>query len=110
MKVEINNRLYNEFVSWAQANNMNDDDIQKYIEKAFRDKFTIDKYGDLNEKLTKEKPKRTKKKVEPTSSEPINEPKNELNHVPNEGVNEEVNEEVNEDIKTKRKTKVIASR
>ena len=114
MKVEINNRLYNEFVSWAQANNMNDDDIQKYIEKAFRDKFTIDKYGDLNEKLTKEKPKRTKKKVEPTSSEPINKPKNELNHEPNEGVSEEVNEDVNgdvnEDIKTKRKTKVIASR
>ena len=61
--IEINDRLFNEFVSWAQANNMNDNDMHKYIEKAFRDKFTIDKYGDLNEKLTKEEPKKVQKKI-----------------------------------------------
>ena len=99
--IEINDRLYNEFVSWAQANNMNDNDMQKYIEKAFRDKFTIDKYGDLNEKIIKEEPKKTRKKVEP-----INEPKNEPI---NEPVNEPINEPIKEE-KPKRKTRVIVSK
>lgn len=98
MLVEINDRLYNEFVSWAQANNMNDNDMQKYIEKAFRDKFTIDKYGDLNEKLTKEEPKKVDKKIESKPSEPINEP-----------IHEPINEPICEE-KPKRKTKVIASK
>ena len=92
--VEINDRLYNEFVSWAQANNMNGNDIQKYVEKAFRDKFTIDKYGDLNEKIIKEEPKKTRKKVEPINRE----------------INEDVNEDVNKQPKPKRKTRVIASK
>lgn len=96
--IEINDRLYNEFVSWAQANNMNDNDMQKYIEKAFRDKFTIDKYGDLNEKLTKEEPKKVDKKIESKPSEPINEP-----------IHEPINEPICEE-KPKRKTKVIASK
>lgn len=102
MTIEINDRLYNEFVSWAQANNMNDNDIHKYIEKAFRDKFTIDKYGDLNEKLTKEEPKKPRKKSEPKPSDPINEP-----------IHEPINEPIHEPIceeKPKRKTKVIASK
>ena len=108
MTIEINDRLYNEFVSWAQANNMNDDDIHRYIEKAFRDRFTLDKYGDLNEKLVKEeKPKRTRKKAEPKPSEPNDEP---IPDNKSEDVNEEVNEEVNEDVKPKRKTKVIKSK
>lgn len=98
MLVEINDRLYNEFVSWAQANNMNDNDMQKYIEKAFRDKFTIDKYGDLNEKIAKEEPKKPKKKVDPEPSEPINEP-----------INEAINEPI-KDEKPKRKTRVIVSK
>ena len=103
MTIEINNRLYNDFVIWAKANNMSDNDITKYIEKAFRDKFNFDKYGDLNEKLHR--------KQEP---EPINELKNEQI---NEDINEDVNEVVSEDkteeikpVKPKRKTKVIASR
>ena len=94
MKVEINNRLYNDFASWAQANNMNDDDIQKYIEKAFRDKFNLDKYGDLNDKLVKETPRKIKKKAELKPNEPIN-----------ELINGDVKPE-----KPKRKTKVIASK
>ena len=101
MKIEINDRLYNEFVSWAQANNMNDNDMQKYIEKAFRDKFTIDKYGDLNEKIIKEEPKKTRKKVEL-----INEPKNEPI---NEPIKEPINEPIKEE-KPKRKTRVIVSK
>lgn len=100
--IEISDRLYNEFVSWAQANNMNENDMQKYIEKSFRDKYTIDKYGDLNEKLTKEQPKKTRKKAEPKPPEPINEPIS-------EPINEPVNEPVVEE-KPKRKTRVIASK
>lgn len=111
MLVEINDRLYNEFVSWAQANNMNDNDMHKYIEKAFRDKFTIDKYGDLNEKLTtKEEPPKTKKKTEPKFSGPTKEP---INEPINEDVNEGVTEDVNGEVKPnppKRKTRVIASK
>lgn len=108
MTIEINDRLYNEFTSWALANNMTDDDIRKYIEKAFRDRFTLDKYGDLNEKLAKEeKPKRTRKKSEPKPSEPDNEP---INEPINEDVNEYINEYINEDVKPKRKTKVIQSK
>lgn len=134
MTIEINNRLYNDFVLWAKANNMSDEDIPKYIEKAFRDKFNLDKYGDLNEKLHKNR-----------NPEPINEPKNELNREPirgpipdnsepkneqiseqiseqiNEHINEDVNEDVNGDkneeipeeikpVKPNRKTKVIASK
>lgn len=117
MKIEINDRLYNEFVSWALANNMTDDDIRKYIEKAFRDRFTLDKYGDLNEKLAnkEEKPKRTRKKSEPKPSEPDNEPIREPNDesIPDnksEDVNEYINEDINEDIKPRRKTKVIQSK
>ena len=96
--IEINDRLYNEFVSWAQANNMNDNDMQKYIEKAFRDKFTIDKYGDLNDKLTKEEPKKPRKKVDSKPSEPIDEP-----------INEPIHEPICEE-KPKRKTRVIVSK
>lgn len=134
MTIEINNRLYNDFVLWAKANNMSDEDMIKYIEKAFRDKFNLDKYGDLNEKLHKNK-----------KPEPVNEPKNELKRDPicdpipdnsepkneqiseqiseqiNEHINEDVNEDVNEDkneeiteeikpVKPKRKTKVIPSK
>lgn len=101
MKIEINDRLYNEFVSWAQANNMNGNDIQKYIEKAFRDKFTIDKYGDLNEKIIKEEPKKTQKKVEL-----INEPKNEPT---DESVSKPDDEQVKAE-KPNRKTRVLASK
>lgn len=98
MKIEINDRLYNEFVSWAQANNMNGNDMQKYIEKAFRDKFTMDKYGDLNERIIKEEPKKTQKKIEQIN-EPINEPILEI------GTDEQVKAE-----KPKRKTRVLTSK
>lgn len=98
MIIEINDRLYNEFVVWAQANNMNESDMHKYIEKAFRDKFTIDKYGDLNDKLTKEEPKKPRKKAESKPSEPNDEP-----------INEPINEPIKEE-KPKRKTRVIVSK
>jgi len=102
MLIEIDDRLYNDFVTWAQVNNMGEEDIRKYIEKAFRDKFTIDKYGDLNEKLTKEEPKKTRKKAEVKPSEPIDEPIN-------EPINEPIIEPIKEE-KPKRKTRVIASK
>ena len=102
MLIQINDRLCNEFLAWAVANNMNDNDMHKYIEDAFREKFTIDKYGDLNEKMKKsepiETPKKTRKKTDPKPIEPINEP-----------ISEPIDEPLSEE-KPKRKTKVIASK
>lgn len=128
MTIEINQRLYDDFVSWAKANNMSDNNIDKYVERAFREKFMLDKYGDLNEKVHNANIK--------SANEPNNEPINELNHEPiqpkNEYINEDINEYINEDVNTseqinepineqineqikkpekpKRKTKVIQSK
>lgn len=104
MLIEIDDRLYNDFVTWAQVNNMGEEDIRKYIEKAFRDRFTIDKYGDLNDKLVKEeKPKKTRKKAEPKKDEPV------VTEPVDEPVNEPIPEPIVEE-KPKRKTRVIASK
>lgn len=104
MLIEIDDRLYNDFVTWAQVNNMGEEDIRKYIEKAFRDKYTIDKYGDLNDKLVKEeKPKKTRKKAEPKKEEPV------VTEPVDEPVNELIAEPIVEE-KPKRKTRVIASK
>ncbi len=115
MKIEINDRLYNDFVVWAQANDMNEDDMQRYVERAFRDKFMLDKYGDLNEKLkeikTKKKPRKTTRKKNEEVSEAVNEEvTEEVNEAVNEEVTEEINEQINEEITPKRKTKVINSK
>lgn len=56
MLVEIDDKLYKEFKTWAKYNNFSDDEITNYINKCFRDRFTLDKYGDLNEKIKKETP------------------------------------------------------
>lgn len=104
MLIEIDDRLYNDFVTWAQVNNMGEEDIRKYIEKAFRDKYTIDKYGDLNDKLVKEeKPKKTRKKAEPKKEEPV------VTEPVDEPVNESIPEPIVEE-NPKRKTRVIASK
>ena len=131
MTIEIEKRLWNDFTLWAQANNMSDDDMQKYVIKAFRDKFNLDKYGDLNDKIKKPEPvKKTrtttkKKKVDDVNhepqiqeveqNEPINEPNDEPNDDPNrelnEGINDGINEGINEGIKpAKKKTKVLKSK
>lgn len=114
MQIEINDRLYNDFVIWAKANNMNDNDIQKYIEKAFRDKFTLDKYGDLNDKIVEvkteeKKPKRATKPKNEGVSEVVNEGVNDNEQI-SEQINELINEPLNEPEKPKRKTKVIQSK
>lgn len=58
MEININNRLYNDFITWANANGLTSDkDKENYIIQAFQDKFMIDKYGDLNEKIKSLKPK-----------------------------------------------------
>ena len=105
MTIEINDRLYNEFTAWAKVNNMSDDDMTKYIEKAFRDKFNLDKYGDLNEKLRKEE-------IRELKDEPKNKP------IPgietDEQISKQINEQINDGVKTenpsKRKTKVLVSK
>lgn len=106
--IEINDRLYNDFVVWSKANNMSDDDMRRYIEKAFQDRFMIDKYGDLNEKIKElhkekdvEKPKRKRTTKKSTAEQQP--------EIPSEPINEPINEPICEE-KPKRKTKVIASK
>lgn len=48
--VEIENKLYNDIVSYCVVNALNP---VKYIEKALRERLATDKYGDLNERLAK---------------------------------------------------------
>lgn len=109
MTIEINDRLYNEFTAWAKVNNMSDDDMAKYIEKAFRDKFNLDKYGDLNEKLRKEEIRELK---DEQKNKPI--PGIETDEQISERINEQINGQINDDVKTekhsKRKTKVLVSK
>ena len=50
MLFEIENKLYNDIVSYCEANALNP---VKYIEKALRERIATDKYGDLNERLAK---------------------------------------------------------
>lgn len=52
MKIEIEDRLYNEFITWAKANNFSQKQIIEYINTALRDRLSMDKYGDLNSKLS----------------------------------------------------------
>lgn len=50
MLFEIENKLYNDIVSYCEANALNP---VKYIEKALRERIATDKYGDLNERFSK---------------------------------------------------------
>lgn len=61
MTVDIDDRIYSDFVAWAKLNNMDEAEMNKYINKAFQDRFMTDKYGDLNEKFEKNQPKKTRK-------------------------------------------------
>lgn len=107
MTIEINDRLYKEFGVWAKANGMDETAMSMYIETAFREKFTLDKYGDLNEKIGQAEPPKKKPTAKPKPSEPANEQINER-------INEQINEQINDDVKTekhsKRKTKVLVSK
>ena len=48
--IEIENKLYNDIVSYCVANALNP---VKYIEKTLRERIATDKYGDLNQKIRK---------------------------------------------------------
>ena len=48
--VNIDAKLYNNIVSYCEANTLNP---VKYIEKALRERLATDKYGDLNERVAK---------------------------------------------------------
>lgn len=118
MLVEINDRLYSEFAAWAQANGIDSEGMRKYIERAFRDKFTVDRYGDLNEKIgvkaetdtepAPNKPRTTRfKKPAETETVPEQAPSPTVGDVKVEASGE-ANAEA--EPKLKRKTKIIASR
>jgi hypothetical protein len=89
MLVEIDDKLYKEFTTWAKYNNFSDNEITVYINKCFRDRFTLDKYGDLNEKIKKETPivKTT------TSKKKIKKDEDVIVEIKN--VNDEINQNMN---------------
>ena len=70
--VEIENKLYNDIVSYCVVNAINP---VKYIEKALRERLATDKYGDLNQKMNKvNEPVETtvtKEEINIVSSEPL---------------------------------------
>ncbi len=107
----IDKRLYNDFQNWAKSNNMDEDAIEKYIIKAFKERFMLDKFGDLNDKIEQPKPKK-KREVKVEDITPIMEPTNEVNITINEIEQTEVSVEENlvtSSEKPKRK-KVIKSK
>lgn len=122
MIFDIDDRLYNDLCLWAKANNMNDEDIKKYINKAIREKFNLDKYGDLNDKIVKKEPvKKPKKESKPKGEQndnitPVlpNFPSVELVSVqpmnPSEPIVVVEPEEEKPEPKPKRKTKVLTSK
>ena len=46
MLVEIDDRTYSDFMEWSSANGMSSEEALRYINRAFRDRFMTDKYGD----------------------------------------------------------------
>lgn len=46
--IEIDNRLYKNIEGWCEVNGI---DIGQYITKALTERITLDKYGDLNDKI-----------------------------------------------------------
>lgn len=103
IELEIEDRLYKDFSLWAKANNIPEDGLNKYIIQAFRDRFNLDKYGDLNEKLKQKPPEpetpkqTTAQKIKTTVKKPTPEP-------------ESQQEEPAPEEKPKRRTKVLTSK
>ena len=108
MDINIDNRLYNDFVIWANANGLTSDkDKETYIIQAFRDKFMIDKYGDLNEKIKELKPK-AKKDPLPKIQEVQKQEAEIENAEPQSTVT--TSEDVEEPIKKTRRTKTLKTK
>lgn len=110
MTIEIEDRLYNDFRMWAQANNMSETDMQKYIVKAFRDKFNLDKYGDLNDKLVPKPIEEPKPKRKPAVKEKVEEELKVETPVVEVKDNTPQPPETPTEEKPKRKSKVLASK
>ena len=108
MDINIDNRLYNDFVIWANANGLTSDkDKETYIIQAFRDKFMIDKYGDLNQKIQDLKPK-AKQDPQPKIQEVQKQVAEIENAEPQPTVT--TSEEVEEPIKKTRRTKTLKTK
>lgn len=71
MTVEIDDRTWNDFTVWAEANGMTADGMLEYVNRAFRDRFMTDKYGDLNERFAKPEPKRIEPEVVAEEPKPV---------------------------------------
>lgn len=56
--LSIEDTKHDEFVKWCEINNIKP---EEFISKAFIEKYTLAKYGDLNEKLNKPEAKKEEK-------------------------------------------------
>jgi len=59
VEFDITKRLYDDLKGWCQVNNI---ELNKYVSLKLREALTLDKYGDLNEKVKKVQKKQEKKK------------------------------------------------
>lgn len=106
MLVDIDDRTYSDFMEWASANGMPDEEALKYINRAFRDRFMTDKYGDLNEKFANPNSK-NEPKPETPGPKTETQKEEELTQEPENKVYAEPEEE---EPKPKSKRKVLKSK
>ena len=107
MLVEIDDRTYSDFMEWSSANGMSSEEALRYINRAFRDRFMTDKYGDLTEKFAKPEPKQD---IKPEKNP---EPATVVQQQPNpeeEPDDDEQYEEPIQEVKPKPKRKVLKSK
>ena len=67
VEVELINRIYTNLCEFCDANGL---DVQEYMSNAITERYNLDKYGDLNEKLAKKEEKKpTTKRTKKNQSE-----------------------------------------
>jgi ribosome maturation factor RimP len=59
VEFDIPKRLYDDLKSWCEANDI---EINKYVSLKIRGALTLDKFGDLNEKVKKKQKEEGKKR------------------------------------------------
>ena len=117
VEFDIAKRLYDDLKGWCQVNNI---ELNKYVSLKLREALTLDKYGDLNEKVKKVQKKQEKKKktaipVAPVAEElipviPMTPPKPEVTFAPEIekatelGLNTDNKEEKEDNTEKKRRT------
>ena len=83
IEVEIIDRIYHNIEDFCEANGF---DVNEYVLNAIVERYNIDKYGDLNEKLVSKVEEKKKPKVKIEEKVPI------LDELPQEDKKDEIKE------------------